>query len=347
MKKIPLFPNENDYCAVLIGHNRLVPLSYKIINSRLSGELIAASIEEGLYYGLEPGETFTLIRNFPGASYGLRCIFIDRRQNIFVSPDGTNLPPSECGLWSSFDSGKTWEKVLHLPGTGDVMIWGMVEDAAEGLFAGTYTRGKNVTMAQIYRSRDGGRNWEISYDDPPARHIHAIEFDPWQNALYATLGDDFGKWKTKRIIRSLNGGKDWEVILPEMKQVVPVISTPSARVFGSDTPEATHLYRTTDDRNFETVLSEESALYFFWIRRDPENGDLYASGVTATDAERTARVYHSNDDGRSWRIVLELPACAKNDGSSFASNIQQNRLLIQIRYGGKLLPACSLIFPKT
>jgi hypothetical protein len=311
-------------------------IPHKIINAYIANGRIFASIETGIYCSADCGRTFSLLRDFPGATYGLRCIFVDSKGSIFVSPEGPRMSEAQEGLWRSTNSGAVWERVLELRGEGLASVWGFAEGAQGALFAGAYTRGRNITLAVVYRSNDGGQSWSNCYTDPTGRHVHAISFDPWQNAVYVSVGDDFGKWKTKRVVRSLDGGESWTEILTAMPQVVPIIATPAARLFGSDQPGITCLYRTIDDEHFDVVRFDDRKLYFFWLRREASGGRLFASGVSAGACEPRATIYRSIDDGLSWHDVWQTTASAINDGAAYASNVEQNMLLAQVRSGGKL-----------
>jgi lipopolysaccharide/colanic/teichoic acid biosynthesis glycosyltransferase len=310
-------------------------LPHPIINAYVSRGRIFASIGTGLCVSEDGGQSFALLRDFPGATYGLRCLFVSGRGDVFVSPDGPGVPARARGLWRGRALGASWERVLPLGGQGDPTIWGFAEDSRGHLFAGTYTHGREATLAVVYRSRDGGGSWSASYSDPSGRHVHAVAADPWRGAVYACVGDDFGRWKTKRVVRTLDGGESWEEILGAMPQTTSVVATPTARLFGSDKPGLAQIYRTTDDERFEVTHSDEQALYFFWLRRASDGGHLFAGGVSASDEAPHAAVYRSTDDGRSWHVVRQVEAARKNDGSAFASNAEGSALIAPVRCGGR------------
>jgi hypothetical protein len=131
-------------------------------------------------------------------------------------------------------------------------------------------------------------------------------------------------------------------ILAELPQVAPIQVTPSARLFGSDYPGMTRIYRTTDDSHHQLVLSEDETLYFFWMRRDQARGELLASAICADATARQAKIFRSVDDGRSWHLWRVFEASAKGDGSAFASNVSRSRLMLQVQTGGMLQNALIL-----
>jgi len=279
-----------------------------------------------------------LLRTFPGASRGVRSLFVARDGSIFASPEGTQLPDSEKGLWRSADRGRTWQRVLDLSGAPNpVAIWGLDADQKGCLYAGVYTTAPGARMAVIYASSDCGEHWRSSYADLTGRHIHSIAVDSQTRVVYATVGDDFGIWKTRRIVRSDDCGYTWQPIISDLPQVVPVVAAGKARLFGSDFSGRTELYRTTDDEKWTTVLSEPESLYFFWIRSDADAGRLLAGTVTGRCQEQ-ARVYQSLDEGRSWNVFQRLDAPEHWDGTPCASNIQESKIIILLRARGTPQP---------
>lgn len=74
-----------------------------------------------------------------------------------------------------------------------VMPFGITADAAGRIYYGEYmTRrlGKSETVA-LFRSDDDGRNFKIVYEFPAlvVRHIHAVQWDPFDNVLWMGTGD--------------------------------------------------------------------------------------------------------------------------------------------------------------
>lgn len=317
-------------------------IPWRIINAYIAGQTIFASIGCGIYSSTDAGQTFRHLKDFFGATHGLRSIFVSGG-SLFVSPAGPQLSDSEKGLWRSRDGGSSWQRVFSLAGQENpVSIWAIAADDEGRLFVGVYTLAPNTRLANIYRSTDGGEHWELSYSDSTGRHVHAIAVDRRTNAIYASIGDNFSIWKTKHIVKSVDHGDSWQEILSELPQVAPIVATPAARILGSDYPGITQIYRTTDDENYSVVMSDDSNLLFFWIRRDETDGTLLAGGMTADESPVQVKIYRSVDDGISWLPLRTFGASSKSDGSAFASNFSQSKLVVQIREGGVLRNALML-----
>lgn len=284
--------------------------------------------------------TIRELRRFSGATRGIRSLFVSAKGSLFASPEGLSLDDSEKGLWRTFGAYGSWGRVISLSGRPNpICLWSLAEDSIGRLFAGVYTTAPNERSAEIWSSSDDGVTWTIIYSDLSARHIHDIAVDLTNDAIYASLGDDFGIWAARRVIRSQDNGDSWQPLLEEMPQVLPILPIPGARLFGSDCPGGARIFRTFDDQTFETVLHDEDPLYFFWMRQNKENGSLFASAVRGKQYAYEAKIYLSTDQGSSWHVVSRLISETKSDGSSHAGNMQNGRMLVHIRKAGKAQPS--------
>jgi hypothetical protein len=85
----------------------------------------------------------------------------------------------------------------------------------------------------IFRSSNG-EAWDVvissSDVDSTARHFHSIEYDPYRNAILATLGDR----NRVRIISLPDGQKTWDPIYIGVWQVLPIFVEKERVLFGMD-----------------------------------------------------------------------------------------------------------------
>lgn len=311
----------------------LVELPFRARSSFLTNETLFVGVGSAVYEMKD--RNVRELRRFSGSSTSLRCLFVSRTGSLFASPEGTSLGDLEKGLWRRSVLEGEWSRVLSLSERPNpVSIWSLAESPSGRLYAGVYTTAPHERQAEIWLSADDGVSWQRAYFEASARHVHHIEVDGTTDAVYASLGDDFGHWGVRRILRSSDGGISWEAVLDTMPQVVPILALPGARIFGSDCPGGARIFRTTDDQTYETVLHDPNPLYFFWMRRDADNGSLFASAIKGKQECAEARIYRSTDEGRSWQVALRMPAEAKSDGSAHASNALTGRMVLHVCLAG-------------
>ncbi len=119
-------------------------------------------------------------------------------KNMFVAAWNAQLPNGDGDLFRSKDAGKTWEIVADLHGKS-LRALSIADANSKILVAGA--------LDGIYRSHDGGQNWErISLENhAEIKNIESIAIDPANpDVIYA--GTWHLPWKTE------DGGKSWHNI---------------------------------------------------------------------------------------------------------------------------------------
>ena len=276
------------------------------------------------------GVTWAELKTFNSIS--LDSVFVNSQGYVFVSP-GLGAKESDSGLWRSTTAGRTWTKVLSLPLF--CSIWGMDEDCNRTLFACVYTRDK-IKNARIYRSADSGASWVPIYYDSNARHMHHVVVDKINNNIYATVGDKFvPQSNIAYVLCSLDGGDNWNRILPRIPQIFAIAAVPGARLFGTDDITNGEMFRSTDDAAFNKVLDTGAQSYCFWIRRDGVSGRIYASFVGGEAAKRTAGIYVSDNEGLNWNLYRSFKTALAYEGSSRATNFVRGMMYYSLRLDGR------------
>jgi photosystem II stability/assembly factor-like uncharacterized protein len=119
-------------------------------------------------------------------------------KNMFVAAWNAQMPNSDGDLFRSKDAGKTWEIVADLHGKS-LRALSIAAANSKILVAGA--------LDGIYRSHDGGQNWERISPENHAeiKNIESIAVDPANpDVIYA--GTWHLPWKTE------DGGKSWHNI---------------------------------------------------------------------------------------------------------------------------------------
>jgi len=219
------------------------------------------------------------------------------------------------GVWKSTDGGKTW-KNMGLKDTqsiGRVIVDprnpNIVLVAALG-----HAYGSN-TERGLFRSTDGGQNWEkVLYKDGKTGAID-VEFDPHNSSIvFAALWEVIRKpWTLSSggpgsgLYKSTDGGKTWKRLegngLPSgiLGRIgVSVSGADGNRVYALIEATEGGLYRSDDGGENWTYVNKEDrfrqrAWYFTHIFADPQNADLVYILNTG--------MYSSRDAGKSFSLV--------------------------------------------
>lgn len=95
------------------------------------------------------------------------------------------------GRWllRSADGGWNWDRIRRLPPSSPpfgVLPAGICSSGDE-IFVGEYPQ-QPTQPPRVLRSTDDGRNWSAT-SIPGVRHIHAVQTDPFEDAIWITTGD--------------------------------------------------------------------------------------------------------------------------------------------------------------
>jgi photosystem II stability/assembly factor-like uncharacterized protein len=255
----------------------------------------------------------------PTGSIGDIAVAPSNPNVIYVaSGEGIQRPDLSVGdgIYKSTDGGKTWANMGLKDG---LQIGGLAIDPKDEnrVFVGVlgHPYGPN-TERGVYRTTNGGKNWEkVYYKDENTGAIQ-VAIDP-QNPLlvYADIWQarqgpwENGSWQgpNSGLIKSIDGGKTWKPInkgLPTFEQGLGRIGfciSPSQpwRLYATvdAAPQYGGIYRSEDSGESWTKVSGDARLWgrgsdFAEIKTDPKNPDIVYSANVVT--------WKSTDGGKTW-----------------------------------------------
>lgn len=289
-------------------------LSFPITVQYYHGVLYGAS-ETGdnkFFKSTDYGETWTAISTLIGTPRQSAPFFIDTQGNFFlyITHNDTIIKSSELGV--------TWTTVFDFTANGypagtTSMSMGFTEDDQTNLYFGVYG---NASSSHVWKSVDHGNSWNLIYDFN-ARHIHALQFNPYNRALYASVGDG-GAIPFMGNYKSTDYGRTWTKLTLGEYKTASILFTANFTYWGSDVPTCSQAFiaRSQDDTNFTESYLLGSSLGVEWINDlaiSPETGVLHAT-ATGTTENGIKGIWASADNGETW-----IPIYTVNDttGTSY------------------------------
>lgn len=121
------------------------------------------------------------------------------------------------GLWRSENGGTSWSCIFNNEAVSSVGSIALDPQNPDVIWLGTgegNPRNSNTGGAGIYRSPDGGKSWKLMGLEE-TRYIHRILVHPYNpNIIYvAAIGNPWADSKDRGVYKSIDGGKNWELIL--------------------------------------------------------------------------------------------------------------------------------------
>jgi photosystem II stability/assembly factor-like uncharacterized protein len=261
----------------------------------------------------------------PTGSIGALALAPSNPDVIYVgSGEGLQRPDLSTGdgMYKSTDGGKTWK---HLGLRAGQQIGAIIVDPANAdrLFVAVlgHPYGANPERG-VFRSTDGGNNWEkVLYKDGNTGAI-ALAFDPANSqVIYADLWAarqgpwENGEWQgpNSGLFKSTDGGTTWRQLvkgLPTTAQGLGRIGLSVApsdprRLYATvDAPQLGGIYCSTDAGESWRRVNSEMRLWgrgsdFAEVKVDPKNPNIVYVANTST--------YRSTDGGATFKAIKGAP----------------------------------------
>lgn len=133
------------------------------------------------------------------------------------NPDIMFVGTASGGLWKTTGGGIRWEPVFDQEATASIGAIAIQQSNPSVIWVGTGEGNPRNSLNGgygVYRSLDGGRNWELMGLEK-TRHIHRIIIDPTdpKTVYVGAIGSPWGEHPERGVFKTTDGGKTWNKIL--------------------------------------------------------------------------------------------------------------------------------------
>ncbi len=318
--------------------------SYQELNYRMIGPFRASRTVGGVGIPTQPNVFYIGVNNggvwktddfgrtwnpifddAPTGSVGDLAVSSTNPDIIYVgSGEGLHRPDLGVGdgIFKSTDGGKNWRHIglPDIQQVGRLIVHPTNPDIVFVAGLG-HPYGPNEERG-VFRTTDGGKNWEkVLYIDQNTGAIQ-VEFDPNNpNVLFADMWEHReGPWENARfsgensgLYKSTDGGDTWRQLTKGLPTAddglgrigIGIAPSDSRIIYATvDARNNGGIYKSEDAGNSWTIINKDYRLWgrggdFAEIKVHPKNPDkLYVGNIAA---------YTSNDGGKSWMSIKGAP----------------------------------------
>jgi hypothetical protein len=167
------------------------------------------------------------------------------------------------------------------------LLDGWCEDSKNNIYVGEYFLNNARKMpVKLIRSRNCGRTWEVVKVFKKIRHIHCVQYDPFERGIWIGTGD---RDKESMILFSEDEGESWLILGSGSQKfrTMSLIFTDNYIYWGTDTPTMqSYIYRfSRRDGRIERLA--------------PVNGPIYYSATLKSGVKLFSTGAEGNSEGKS------------------------------------------------
>ena len=207
-----------------------------------------------------------------------------------------------------FENGKLSHVFYFERGVGPLRN-GLCEDEKGNVYMGEYfLNNSRKYPVKLLKSTDGGRSWEVVCFFRNIRHIHCVQYDPYEKLIWLGTGDSD---RESKILFSEDGGESWRVIGSgnQMFRTMSLQFTEDHVYWGTDTPaRQSYICRfNRRDGRVEKMVPVNGPVYY---SASLENDMMFFSTGAEGKSEKIsgawdnkARIWASTD-GVNWQDII-------------------------------------------
>ncbi|MHA1705032.1 MAG: WD40/YVTN/BNR-like repeat-containing protein [Promethearchaeota archaeon] len=161
---------------------------------------------------------------------------------------------------------------------------------------------------KLLKSTDGGRSWMTVNSFKGIRHIHCVQYDPYEKLLWLGTGD---RDEESKIMFSEDEGESWISIGSgsQMFRTISLLFTENYVYWGTDTPaRQSYIYRyRRKDGKIEQLAPVSGPVYYSTLL---SNGIMFFSTGAEGRSEGISRAWDNKAhiwasiDGERWQSVM-------------------------------------------
>lgn len=272
-----------------------------------------AGYGDGIYLSVNGGKTWRNMGLSETEHISKIIVHPNNSQVVWVAAQGPLWNKGgQRGLYKTSNGGKDWKRILEVnPWTG---VTDLVQDSRnpEVLYAATWQRHRTVAAflgggkgSGIYRSMDGGENWEKLSQGLPKMRMGKIGLaiapqNP--DVIYAAIE---GYHREGSVYRSKNKGGSWQ-------KLSETVSGAIGPHYYQELYASPHHPNTLYLMDVRAQISEDGGKTFRRISEEHKHSDNHALAFKKSDPNyllmgTDGGLYESFDHGESWRFIKNLP----------------------------------------
>lgn len=306
----PIFDSQNSYS---IGCISIDPNNTNVVwvGSGENNSQRSVSYGDGVYKSMDGGKSWKNVGLKNSEHIGKIIIDPNNSNIVWVAAQGPLWKAGgDRGLYKTTDGGKNWEKSLEISENTGVSDIAFDPRNSNVIYATSYQRRRHVWTlinggpeGAIYKSVDGGKNWEKLTNGLPSGDIGRIgivvsNVNPdYVYAIIEATGDNGG------FFRSTDRGASWEkrsgLVSSSPQYYQELIASPKDKdiVFSLSTYTQ---YTLDGGKTFNTLSFKEKHVddHALWI--NPNNPDNMMMGCDGG-------LYETYDGAKNWRFFENLP----------------------------------------
>lgn len=187
---------------------------------------------------------------------------------------------------------------------------GMCEDQRGNVYLGEYFLNNNRSHeVKLLKSCDKGKTWTIIQSMKNIRHIHAVQYDPFEKKLWMATGD---RDEESFILYSDDDGESWEKMASgsQIYRTVSLLFTDSHIYWGTDAPTIQNcIFRYSRNSGEIEKVAEVNGPVYYSAKTDDglllfSTGNEGKSEGSTMEWDNTARIWASRD-GTHWQDLAK------------------------------------------